>query len=247
MAGPRAAALGQRGQVDQAGVQPVVVGVLGGQGALDLVVGDHPALRGVQQEHPAGLEAALGDHVGGRDVQHADLGGEHDHVVLGPPPAPGAQAVAVQDRADQRAVGEADAGGPSQGSMTAEWNGRTRGGRRPSRRGSPTLGDHHQHRVRQRAARQVQQLEHLVEGGRVAEVGGGDREDALQAELGGRAGRAVEEVGGELGLAGPHAVAVALDGVDLAVVRDARKGCASGQLGKVLVENRLCTSAIAEL
>ena len=43
----------------------------------------------------------------------------------------------------------------------------------------PRLGDHHQHRVRQRPAAQVQQLQHLVEGGRVAAVGRADREQPL--------------------------------------------------------------------
>ena len=45
-------------------------------------------------------------------------------------------------------------------------------GRVHRRRRSPTPRDHHQHRVRQAAPAQVQQLEHLVEGGRVADASG---------------------------------------------------------------------------
>jgi hypothetical protein len=76
----------------------------------------------------------------------------------------------------------------------------------------PRLRDHHQHGVRQRPAAEVQQFEHLVEGRRVRRAGRADREEPVQV--------AGDEVGGEHRLAGPHPVAVALDGVDLAVVGD---------------------------
>ena len=202
-------------------MQPVLVGVLGGQGALDLLVGDDPPGGGVDEEHPARLQPALGDDVGRRDVEDADLAGQDDQVVLGLPPAARAQAVAVEDGADERAVGEADRGGPvprlhDRGVEPVEGP----AGRVHLVVVLPRLRDHHQHRVRQRPARQVQQLEHLVEGRRVAEVARRHREDPVQAELGRRTGRAVEQLGVQLGLAGPHPVPVALDGVDLAVVRD---------------------------
>ena len=48
-------ALGQGLQVEQPGVQPFAVGLLLAQVFLDLVVGDDAALRGVDQEHLAGL------------------------------------------------------------------------------------------------------------------------------------------------------------------------------------------------
>ena len=47
-------ALGQVVEVDQAGVQPLLVRVLGGEARLDLVVGDDPAVLGVDEEHPPG-------------------------------------------------------------------------------------------------------------------------------------------------------------------------------------------------
>ena len=76
----------------------------------------------------------------------------------------------------------------------------------------PRLGDHHQHRVRQAAAAEVQQLEHLVEGRRVGRVGRADRREPARSPGILRAG--------QHRLAGVHAVAVAAHGVDLAVVGD---------------------------
>ena len=57
---------------------------------------------------------------------------------------------------------------------------------------------------------EVEQLEHLVEGGRVAAVGVADGEQPLEV--------AGDEVAGEQRLAGPHPVPVAPQRVDLAVV-----------------------------
>ena len=76
----------------------------------------------------------------------------------------------------------------------------------------PRLGDHHQHGVRQRPAAHVQQLEHLVERRGVGRPRRADRVEPLEV--------AGDQVGGEQRLAGPHPVAVAHHGVDLAVVGD---------------------------
>ena len=143
-------AVGDVVEVDQAGVQPLVVRVLGGQLGLDLLVLDDPVLVGVDEEHPARLQPALADDRGGVEVQDADLGGEDDQAVVGDPVARGTQAVAVEDRADLGAVGEDHAG---------------RAVPRLHHRGVelvegaallvhlgvvlPRLRDHHQHRVRQ--------------------------------------------------------------------------------------------------
>ncbi len=72
-------------EVDLALLEPRGVGVLGGQGVLDLVVVDDATGLGVHQEHPAGLEASLADHLGGRDVEDADLAGQDHQVVVGHP------------------------------------------------------------------------------------------------------------------------------------------------------------------
>ena len=63
----------------------------------------------------------------------------------------------------------------------------------------------------QAAAGQGQQLEHLVERRRVARALGADRQQRADV---------AQQLGLELGLAGAHPVAVAVDGVDLAVVRE---------------------------
>ena len=75
----------------------------------------------------------------------------------------------------------------------------------------PRLRNHHQHRVRQAAAAEVQQLEHLVERRRVTAAGRADRIGAFEAG---------DHVAGQHRLARTHPVAVALHGVDLAVVGD---------------------------
>ena len=62
-------------ELDLAGLQPLGVRLLGGELRLDLVVLDDAVLGGVDEEHPAGLEAALADDLGGVDVEDADLGG----------------------------------------------------------------------------------------------------------------------------------------------------------------------------
>ena len=142
-------ALGDVVEVDQPGVQPLLVGVLGGERGLDLVVLDDPVLLGVDEEHPARLQPALADDRGRVEVEHADLGGEHDQPVVGDPVARGAQPVAVEDRADLVAVGEDHAGRavPGLHHRGVELVERAPG---PIHLGVvlPRLRDHHQHRVR---------------------------------------------------------------------------------------------------
>ena len=74
------------------------------------------------------------------------------------------------------------------------------------------LRDHHHHRVRDAAAGEREQLEHVVERRRVRPAWAHDREDLRQV--------VAEQLGGELGLARAHPVDVAAQRVDLAVVGD---------------------------
>jgi hypothetical protein len=115
-------ALGDVVEVDQPGVQPLVVRVLGGELGLDLLVLDDPVLVGVDEEHPARLEPALAHDRGRVEVEHADLGGEHDQAVVGDPVARGRRPLRSRTAPIWRAVGEHHAGGPSHGSISAEWN-----------------------------------------------------------------------------------------------------------------------------
>ena len=149
----------------------------------------------------------------GGHVEHAGLRGEHDPAVLRLHPAAGAQAVAVERRADHAAVGEADRRRP----VPRLHHARVEGVEGPQVLGEvvallPGLRDHHHHRVRERAAREDQQLEHVVERRRVRARGPDDREHLLEV--------VAEQLGGELRLARAHPVDVAAQRVDLAVVRD---------------------------
>ena len=180
---------------------------------LQLLVVDDAALLEVDQEHLARLQAPLLDDPALGDRQHAGLGGHHHQVVVGDDVARRAQAVAVERGADLPAVGEHHRrravprlhhrrvvlveGAPA----------------RVHRRVLlPRLGDHHHHRVGERVAAHRQQLERVVEGGGVALAFEADRVELLQV--------VAEHRRLHHALARAHPVEVALDGVDLAVVRD---------------------------
>ena len=168
-------------------------------------------LGGVDQEHLARLEPTLEPDLLGRDRQHAGLAGQHDQVVVGDHVPAGPQAVAVEHRADQGAVGEDQAGravpGLGQAAVVLVEG--------PPRRVEVAvalvgLGHQHHARVRQAPARVDEQLEHLVEDRRVAQP--------LELRAGGpwpgrRRARAPHPR-----LAGLQPVDVALERVDLAVV-----------------------------
>ena len=198
-------------EVDALGLQPLAPRAGCGDLALDLVVLDDAALGGVDEEHPARAQPALAHDAGRIDVEHADLAREHDEAVLGDEKTPGTQPVAVEGRADEVAVGEGQ---------------RRRAVPRLHEHAVvlveasevgvdidlvlPRLGHHHHDRVRQWSAPELEKLDDLVERCRVARAGRDDREHVAQI---------AEHLVLELRLSGAHPVAVALHGVDLAVVR----------------------------
>ncbi len=204
-------AFGQIRQVDHSLLEPLPVRMLRGQRSLDLVVVDDASLIGVDQEHLARLQPTLGDDLGRVDVDHADLRRHDDEVVVGDPVPARSEPVAVEHRADHLAVGEGDArrsvpGFHHRGVEPEEVTQLLRHRRvvLPRRR------NHHHHGVMQRIAAEMEQLEHLVEAGRVRRARRADRERPIDP------GQALAL---EHRLAGPHPVLVALHGVDLAVVR----------------------------
>ena len=188
-------AVGQVLEVHQPRVQPLAVGLGGGELGLVGVVVDDPRgtaprrsarpCPGVHQEHPARPQPPLGDDLLRGHVEDAGLAGEHHAVVGELPPARGSQTVAVQGGAHDGAVGEdhrrrAVPGLHEAGVEPVEV---------PLVGGHlvvvlPRLGDHHHHRVRQRAAAQREQLEDLVEAGGVRDVLGAHRHRALQVARG---------------------------------------------------------------
>ena len=93
-------------EMHQVLAEPLAVGTFGSDLRLDLGVVDDAALFGVDQEHPARLQTALLEDPLGRNIEHAGLGGHHDQAILGHIITGGAQAVAVEHRADLPAVGE---------------------------------------------------------------------------------------------------------------------------------------------
>ena len=205
--------VGQVVEMDRALAEPLGVWPARRDLVLGLGVVDDPAAVEVDEEEVAGLQAALALDVLDRDRQHAGLRGEHDPAVVRLQPAAGAQAVAVERRADHAAVGERhrrravprlhEAG--VVGVEALEVVGQVV----PAGVG---LGDHHHHRVRQRAAAEGEQLEHVVERRRVRARGPYDGDDLLDV--------VAEELGGQLRLARAHPVGVAAQRVDLAVVGD---------------------------
>ena len=214
-------ALGDVVEMDQAGVQPLAVRVLGGELALDLLVLDDAVLVGVDEEHPARLQAALADDGRRVEVEDPDLGGEHDQAVVGDPVAARAQAVAVEHGADLGAVGEDHArrAVPRLGQRGVELVERLALGVHLLVV-LPGLRDHHQDRMRQAPTAHVQEFQHLVEARGVGGARRTDREESVEV--------ARDQVGVEQGLTCPHPVAVAHHCVDLAVVRDVAERVGQG-------------------
>ena len=190
---------------------PLTVRVLRGKVPLDLLVGDDAALVGVDKEHLSGLQTALGDDMLVVDLrQHAGFGGEHKVAVIGELPAAGTEAVAVEQGAHLRAVGEDDVGRavPRFDQRVVVLVERAHVGVElvvvlPCRR------QHHRDGVRQGAAGEVQQFEAFVERAGIRIAGRGDRQQRLEL---------AEQFGAQAAFAGRQPVAVALDRVDLAVV-----------------------------
>ena len=194
-------------------LHPVAVRLPGRDLALRLLVRDDPSSSKIDEEELSRLEPSLPEDVRRLVGQRARLRGEHDPTVGRLVPAAGAQAVAVERRPDDASVGERDRRRtvPRLHQALVERVEPAQLARHvvPS---FVRLGDHHHQRVRERAARQHEQLEHVVErrGVRAARPDHGQHLREIGAE----------EVRGELRLARTHPVDVAAQRVDLAVVRD---------------------------
>ncbi len=206
-----AARLGQVLQADGAGFVPLAPRRRVGDDALGLALVEHAALLEVDREHRAGAKApAVGDVLVGH-LERAGLRRNGDPPVVGDDPAPGAQAVAVERRAQELAVGEGDRGRAvprlDQARVVVEEAlelGRDAVAVLVSAR------DHHHHRVGQGVAREAEELEHVVEGERVRGARRDEGEAAAQV--------VAEELRVQDRLARLHPVDVPLEGVDLAVV-----------------------------
>ena len=81
------------------GIDPAAVGLLVGEGVLDLVVEKHARLRGVDEQHLPGPQAAGDEHAGGVHVKHAHFARQDEPVIGGDVVPRGAQPVSVDGRA----------------------------------------------------------------------------------------------------------------------------------------------------
>ncbi len=211
--GHRDVRLGEVVEVHGVLLEPLAVGLARGDVALDLLVLDDAMALEVDEKQLARLQAPEALDLLGLDRQQAGLRAEDHEAVVGLDPAARTQPVAVERRADDAAVGEGDGGGPVprlhqtgvEGVEALEMVGDVVAV-------GVGLRDHHHHRVRQRAAGEHQQLEHVVERRGVRVAGRDDRHDLLQVQP--------EEARGQLRLACAHPVDVAHQRVDLAVVGD---------------------------
>ena len=198
--------------------EPAVVRTLACERVLDLVIRDDPPLFGINEQHAARADALFEHDVLGRDVQRSDLGG-HDHeIVFRDVVARRPQPVSIEHRTDNGAVGKGHGGGTvprlhQRGVILVE----CAACGAHARVVLPRLGNHHEHRVRQRSSRHDQEFQHVVEGCRIATAFADDREDPLEV-------CGVERIGGQEGFASPHPVDVAAERVDLPIVRDESVG-----------------------
>ena len=199
------------GEIQALAREPLAIGPTLGPVGLDLVVGHHPPGVEVDEEEASRAQPALFDHALGRDRQHPDLGGHDAAVVVGDVVAAGSQPVAIEDRADAGAVGEGDGrravpGLHQAGVVLVE--GALVG--RHVVAVLPRLRDHHHDRGGECAPGHEQELEHVVEVARIGAVRLHHREELREV--------LAEELGPHHAFACVHPVAVAEQGVDLAVV-----------------------------
>ena len=200
-------------ELDADALDPLLVRVALGELLLELAVVDDAALLGVDQEHLAGLQPPLLDDAALGDRQHADLGGHHHEIIVGDDVARRPQAVAVERGADAHAVGEGD----RRRTVPRLHHRRVILVERATvlvhqRVLLPRLGDHHHHCMRQRVAGHRQEFEAVVEAGGVG-LAVVDQWPQLGQVI-------LQHRRGHHALACAHPVEVALDGIDLAVVRD---------------------------
>ena len=203
----------QVGKRDRLGVDPSGVGLLVRERVLDLVVEQHAALRGIDEQHLAGAEAAGNQDGGGVDVEHADFARQDEPVVVGDVIARGAQAVPVDGRAGHAAVGERDRSRAVPAFGEHRLVGVPRAALVGERMGVvPRLGQQHGDRAGQAAAVHREELEHVVEHRRVGALAVQDGQHAFQ--LGAHDRRE------QVRFACVRPVHVAAQRVDLAVVDD---------------------------
>ena len=214
--------------------QPFLVRFGLGEAGLDFLVLDDPAFLKVDQQHPARLEPPLADDIVFLEGQHARFAGHHHQIAISDAEARRAQAIAIQRRADLAPIGKGNRRRPvprlhQRGMIFVE----SAALGIHQRIASPGLGDQHHHRMGQTVAARQQQLERIVEAGRIRLAMRDQRPHLVEIRA--------EQLALHRAAAGIHPVDVAAHGVDLAVVGDETVGvrqlpAGEGVGGKALVD-----------
>ena len=183
-----------------------------GKRSFDLFVIDHAALLKVDQEHLARLQAPFSNDLVLWNRQHARLGRHDDQVIIGHAVTRRAQAVTVQRGTNLATIGEHN----RRWAVPRLKHGGVVFVKRfaPLVHGGvllPWFGNHHHYGLTDRVTRHRQQLQAVVKGSGVRLVGKADGVKLLQ--IGAKHRRRHHT------FTCFHPVVVALNGVDLAVVR----------------------------
>ena len=185
----------------------MAVGELG----LELLIRDGLALLQIDQQHLARLQAPLAGDILFGNVEHAHFGGQQDKPVLGLQIARRAQTVSIQRRTHHLAVRKSDGGrtipGFHQGGVVLVERAE---GLIHQRIAGPGFRDQHHHRVGQRVAALVEQLERVIKTCRIRLPIKGDWPQLLHVVAKHRRGHGR--------LTGRHPVVVAAQRVDFAIV-----------------------------
>ena len=198
---------------DLVALDPVGVVVGFGELALDRVIFQEHASRGVDEDHLARRQAALAHDLVLREFERAHFGGVQDLVVRGDLVARRTQAVAIERRDDLGAI----AGDHIRWAVPRLHHGgvvfeealqRTR----QAGLGRPRRRHHHRQGVRQTAAGAHQEFQRVIKARGVAAAFDDHRFQV--------ADRGADVLVGEQRFTRLHAVDVATQGVDFAVVRD---------------------------
>ncbi len=264
----------RRGQHVHLALEPRSVGRLGCQPALDRVVLLETAVLQVDSDHLAGADLALADDPGFIDRHGADLRATDHQAIVGHQVARRAQAVAVERQAGHLAIAERQRRRaiPRLDQAGVVLIKRAPGGVH-IRHAFPGLGHQHGQRVADVASAQHQQLEHIIELGRVAAAHSDHRPEPGNLCCKGRAAltqglayalpvsrswfagrRLLASKTAPLGLAGLHPGGVALERVDLAIVREHVKrlgerpgGEGVGRIALVIDRDRRRVQGIAQV
>ena len=199
-------------QLDAVGVEPLAVRMLGSQTLLDFAIVVYLAFLCVDEENLTRLQTTFLCHLGRIEVHDAYLGGHYHHVVLGDGVAGRAKTVSVEHTAGIASVAE-------------EQSGRSVPRFHQDRvilvEGLEVFRDrilvvealwhHDSHGVRQRQTAHHEELEYIVEAGRVAHARLYDRRDFANV---------AQSLAAEHTFACLHPAAVASYGVDFTVVAE---------------------------